>query len=244
MPALKRPPETVWKYKQPSDDIYPRCPSAGCFLGPSATGKTTLIVSLILGPYKGVFDRISIWSPSVNIDSAWDPVKEYAKNLEGSSFHAEWDEAALQGIIDEQKKRIEIEKRARSRKPLSSLLILVDDHADDPRVMHSSSNVLAMLFTRGRHQGISAWCSTQKLRAMSTVLRVNWRWMIVFKLRSAKERESLLEELSAIYPPKILLEMYEEAVSEPYSFWYINLVAKTREAMFYVRFEEKLVVDQ
>ena len=37
--------------------------------------------------------------------------------------------------------------------------------------------------------------------------------------------------------------MYEEAVGEAHSFWYVNLVAKDRDEMFHVRFEYKIVLD-
>ena len=244
MPVLKRPAELHWNFRQPNDDIFPKCPGANtAFLGPSGTGKTTTIVSLLLGPYKGVFDRISVWSPSVEIDSAWNPVREYAKNLEGSSFHSEWGEGALRELLDDQRRRIQELKQAKSKKPLYQTLLLIDDHADSP-VLHQPHGVLATAFVRGRHMGLSCWVSTQKLTALGPVVRTNVRAILVWRLRNAKEIQSLLEELSAIYPVKVLQEMYEEAVSEPYSFWYINLVAKRKEDMFYERFEHKLVVDQ
>ena len=68
--------------------------------------------------------------------------------------------------------------------------------------------------------------------------------MCVWRLRNAREIQTLLEELSALYPPQILHEMCEAAVSdEDHSFWYINLVAKRKEDMFFVRFEHKLVYE-
>jgi len=120
--------------------------------------------------------------------------------------------------------------------------VIIDDFADRPDIIHAAGNVLSTLFVRGRHTGISCWLSSQKLTAISTVARTNFRFLLVWRLRNAKEIQSLLEELSAIYPVKVLQEMYEEAVSEPYSFWYINLVAKKKEDMFYVRFEHKLLI--
>ena len=62
-------------------------------------------------------------------------------------------------------------------------------------------------------------------------------------LAFAKPKSSLLEELSAIYPVKTLHAMYQLSTDEPYSFWYINLVAKRKEDMFFVRFEHKIAVD-
>ena len=109
--------------------------------------------------------------------------------------------------------------------------------------MHRAGNILTTLFIRGRHFGSSCWLSTKKLTAISQVARVNFRFLCVWRLRNAREIQSLMEELSALYPPNILYEMYEAAIAEDYSFWYINLVAKRKEDMFFVRFEEKMVYE-
>jgi hypothetical protein len=53
----------------------------------------------------------------------------------------------------------------------------------------------------------------------------------------------LVEELSALYPKKTLLELYNIATSEPHSFLYINLVAKNKKDMFFMNYDRKLVVD-
>ena len=110
--------------------------------------------------------------------------------------------------------------------------------------MHKAGNILTTLFIRGRHFGSSCWLSSQKLTAISTVARVNFRFICCWRLRNKKEIDALLEELSAIYPVNTLHEMYEMAISdEPHSFWYINLVAKTKDEMFWIRFEEKMQLE-
>ena len=48
--------------------------------------------------------------------------------------------------------------------------------------------------------------------------------------------------LSALYPKKVLLSMYEAATKEPYSFWHILLTAKLKDDMFFLRFEQKITV--
>ena len=65
-------------------------------LAPLGQGKTTTLITMILGPYANIFDEIHVCSPSVDLDSAWDPIREFAKGLKASSFHSEWDEKALQ----------------------------------------------------------------------------------------------------------------------------------------------------
>ena len=141
--ALKRPDEKTWSFKKPAGDVFPQTPGAnGCFLAPSGQGKTTTLIALLLGPYKAVFDEVHVFSPSVDLDSAWDPVKEYAKGLKAASFHSEWNEPELHKIMDAQRAKIKELKAAKSKKPLPQVLTIIDDHADNPQVVHSMSNIL------------------------------------------------------------------------------------------------------
>ena len=241
---LKRPPEVIWNFKTPPQP-YPQTPGCnGCFLAPSGQGKTTTLVSLLLGPYKDIFDQIHVFSPSVDIDSAWNPVKAFADRLKASSFHSNWDEQALKDITERQRGTIKALKDAKSKKPLPQVLFILDDLADRYDVMHAASNILTTLFIRGRHFGSSCWVSSQKLTAISPVARTNFRFILVWRLRSAREIEALVDELSALYPKQILYDMYEQAVEEPHSFWYVNMVAQSKQDMFYMRFEYKMVLDQ
>ena len=75
---------------------------------------------------------------------------------------------------------------------------------------------------------ISTLVSSQKLRLISPTIRVNVQFMCIWRLRNRLELQSLLEEISAVYPVKTLEEMYQMATDEPYSFWYILFTAKKR----------------
>jgi hypothetical protein len=241
---LKRPAEVSWNFRRPPEP-FPQTPGAnGCFLAPSGGGKTTTLISMLLGPYRGIFDEVHVFSPSVHIDSAWAPVKEFAGHLENSSFNDEWDEDALRQILDRQRDKIRQLKDAKSKKPLPQILTIIDDFADRSDILHSRSGILTTLFIRGRHFGSSCWVSSQKLTAIASVARVNFRFLLVWRLRNQKEIIALMEELSAIYPMQVLHEMYETAISDQdHSFWYIGLVAKKKEDMFFVRFEHKMVLE-
>jgi hypothetical protein len=78
--------------------------------------------------------------------------------------------------------------------------------------------------------------------ALSPIIRKNATEIYVYKLRNYKDLETLLEELSALAPKKTLLAMYHMAVDEPYSFWYINLMSKDKNKMFYIRFEKRMTI--
>ena len=68
MGKIKLFPTPEYSSKQPSDPVAPLVPRTGIFLGPSKSGKTVTLISLILEQYRGVFERIYIFSPSIDID--------------------------------------------------------------------------------------------------------------------------------------------------------------------------------
>ena len=63
--------------KQSKYDMVPRVPMRSLILAPSGGGKTILIQNFIMNIYKGCFNRIVIFSPSINVDDTWQPVKKY-----------------------------------------------------------------------------------------------------------------------------------------------------------------------
>ena len=65
--------------------------------------------------------------------------------------------------------------------------------------------------------------------------------MLIWRLRSAKEREQILEELDALMDRRVLLQLYMRATNEKHSFWYINLLNE-KDAMFYRNFDQKMLV--
>ena len=72
---------------------------------------------------------------------------------------------------------------------------------------------------------------------------MNAHWIVVFKLRNRQDLDGLLQELTAIHPYEVLVQLYEEAVNDqPYSFLFINMKAP-RDQMFSIRFDEILTVE-
>jgi hypothetical protein len=56
--------------------------------------------------------------------------------------------------------------------------------------------------------------------------------------------ESFIEEVSAVYPKKTILEIYNMATDEPYSFLYVNLRAKKKSDTFYIQFEKRIEIEE
>ena len=61
-------------------DHVPKLPMHSMILSPSGGGKTILLQNMILDIYRICFDRIYIFSPSIDIDHTWRPVKDYIAN--------------------------------------------------------------------------------------------------------------------------------------------------------------------
>jgi stress-induced morphogen len=233
--------------KQSKFDMVPRIPMRSLVLAPSGGGKTILIQNLIMNIYKDCFNRVYIFSPSINVDYTWQPVKRYMEeelklfeNDKEKFYYDKFDVEALTKIIDTQHKIIQYLKR-NGKSSLFSILVIIDDFADNHTVSHHP--LINSLFTRGRHNSISTIVSTQKFRAISNIIRVNATELYVFRLRNYADLESFVEEVSAIYPKKTILEIYNMATDEPYSFLYVNLRAKRKQDTFYIRFEKRIEFD-
>ena len=64
----------------------------------------------------------------------------------------------------------------------------------------------------------------------------------MYRLRNNKDLEAFLDEVAGTVGRKELLELYNLATKEPYSFLYINLVSPTIKDMFYRNFNQKLQI--
>ena len=127
-------------------------------------------------------------------------------------------------------------------KKLYQILVIVDDFADEASFSRHSK-LLHSLYTRGRHNSISTITATQAFTALSTLIRKNATELYIYRLRNYRDLETFIEEVSALYPKKVLLDLYNMATSEPYSFLYGNLRSKDKEDMFYMNFDRKLMVE-
>ncbi|CAE7941499.1 unnamed protein product, partial [Symbiodinium sp. KB8] len=216
MGKVKLFPSPEYTSKAPRDPVVPKLPCTGVLLGPSKSGKTVVLISMILEQYRGCFERIYIFSPSINVDDGWRLVKKYVEETmkvptdREQVYFEEWDEPALRQIIRQQRKITETSKQLKMRS-LFQILVVIDDFADNPHLhKRSGDSALDTLFVRGRHFQISTLVSTQKLRLVSNTVRVNSQFFCVWRLRNQLEKDSL----TALVPKPQLEAMYEEAVAE------------------------------
>ena len=261
IPIVK--PVNVKKYdpKQSKYDVAPRVPFSQIITGQSGSGKGILLQSMILDIYRDVFARVYVWSPSISVDANWTPVKTYIQNnlkvdLEKEKcLFDEYIPEELEAVMKRQHKVIEYQKKNKHNK-LHSILTIVDDFADS-KAFSRNLPLLNQLYVRGRHNAINIITFIQKFNALSPMIRVNSRRLFFFRLRNYKEIDTMVEELSAVLLIKkstvadaknlaeaknLLLEVYNIATEEPYSFLYINLMKPDVNDMFCKRFDAKLTI--
>ena len=86
------------------------------------------------------------------------------------------------------------------------ILLIVDDFADDPSLTRQSK-LLHSLYTRRRPNMISTITATQKFSAIHPIIRVNATELFVHRLRNYKDVDTFIEEVSAVYDKKTLLQL-------------------------------------
>ena len=261
IPYVKPAKMKEYEFKQSKYDVAPRIPFSQIVVGPSGSGKTILLQSMILDLCRDCFSRIFIFSSSIHVDGVWAPVKDYIeKHLKvdtkkEKTYFDDFNPQDLEYILDLQHKITKYQKD-HSFKQLFSVLIIIDDFVDDTRFSRHNS-LLNALYIRGRHFGCNIISSTQKFNGLSTIIRVNSRQLFFFKMRNYKEIQTMIEELSALLvkknllmddknihnAKKTLLEIYEKATEDKYSFLFVNLMESDINDVFKIKFEKKILVD-
>ena len=235
-----------YEVKQSKYEHVSKLPTRSIINAASGSGKTVLIQSLILDIYRNCFSRIYIFSPSIELDDTFLPVKKYiSENLtetEGEQIYfSDFDGEAVQNILDTQKHIIHHQKKDPKTKRLFSILLIFDDVADNKAIHNDKA--LNSCFTRGRHSQVSTILSTQKYNAVSTIIRTNMDSMYLFRLRNANDLQAVIDELSALLDKKRLLEIYLKATEQRFSFLFIKLTAPNVNYMFYVKFDSRIMIN-
>ena len=154
-----------------------------------------LLVSLILKFYRDCFSRIYVWSPSVDLDPAWVPVRKYIYGPMGvpeteQTMFSEWDQSQVSEVIEQQRAISDYSRNKLRMKRQHGILIIIDDFADRPDVVASrkggpiGGSWLTSLMVRGRHIGASCLVSSQMTKLVGPVVRANATCLFVFRLRS------------------------------------------------------------
>ena len=61
----------------PYSDTVLKLPMGNMLVAPSGAGNTMRLTNTIPDMYKSCFSRPSTWSPPIDVDNTWKPIKDY-----------------------------------------------------------------------------------------------------------------------------------------------------------------------
>ena len=65
----------------PYGEPFPDLPTSFLLAAPTASGKTMIILNLLLRYYKDMFARIWFFSPSIKLDPQYAPLRKYLERM-------------------------------------------------------------------------------------------------------------------------------------------------------------------
>jgi len=199
-------------------------PREGFFLSIVASrgsGKSYLMYNLLSKWYKGCFDKVIIFNPSLGNDLTLSPE---SLSLPEDCFYDHIDTDVIKETIAEQvKEKKDYDSGNYKKKYLSRVLIVFTDCISDKAfTSNNNQNLLNMLAFKGRHLRISVILDSQSYTGgLSKRMRVNCPNWIFFKSENLKERKAMCEEIGGTCSEKGFTAMFDQATQEPYDFFFI-----------------------
>ena len=88
-------------------------------VGPSGSGKKVFLTSMVLGICKGCCSRVVICSPSIEVDSTWellkDSIRDHIKPSDREKCYFDsYDPSELEQVIKTQQKSKRLSERAKT----------------------------------------------------------------------------------------------------------------------------------
>ena len=186
--------------------LVPQPPFMWNVVGPTGSGKTTMVVHLLLGPYRHLFDKIYYIVPTFKTDKNWRLIDADDDKI------LPYDPAVLQEFHEKVAQKAE--ECRESGEPIPSVLLVLDDTAGK-QASSSRMGPLDAIFATDRKHNVSVINMAQKYKSqIPTTARWNATHTSIFRLQSGDEVADLAKELR---PPdltfKQFMSMYNQAAT-------------------------------
>ena len=176
-------------------------------VGRKGSGKSRLVVELLMTDWCGVYHDIIIISPTFQ-----------------AQFNNLWSKLSPRGIIVHESITDELVEQLLKQIACATrdVLIVLDDLGEDLRRL--SQPLLNKLVSNSRHYRLSIICLHQKLTQAPTIFRANCDRFVSFASCSFLEREALWREISTV-DRKTFNRIFAEATNQPHSFM-VSVITK------------------
>jgi len=219
------------KQRDDKQHTFPDKPFNMVFCASKGQGKTTLLLNLITkkeSPLYKRYNKIFLISPTAKKD---EKMLELVEDIGDDQYYQELTEDNLQDIVD--KIEYDTEMRKQTKKPKPEYLLILDDCIH--MLKGKNGKKLAELITTNRHKLLSNFVLVQKWNNyLPTLIRSNLDCIAYWHTQSKKELKSFVEDMNG--KEDELMDLYNYATDEPYSFLYINQYNPSRP-MYFKRFD-------
>ena len=170
---------------------------------PSGSGKTNMILNLVekFSKGKGTFNSITIITRNKS-----EPLYEF--------------------LEDKSNKKVKIEEGLDSLPALDTFdkdlqhLVIFDD-----MVLEKNQKAMSEIYIRGRKRGISVCYLSQSFYKIPKTIRSNCNYFVLLKLSGKRDLNLILSEFELGVTKDQMMEMYENATKEKFSFLLIDVEA-------------------
>lgn len=222
------------KIQDKTPNGFPKKFFALTLVGSSRAGKTTCILHLIQNCAR-TYENIVIFSPSAD-SPEWTSLKKL-DNVYMSSIVSN---NILNNLFEQQKILY------RSDKTKNHMLLILDDFGilakengkaigaelKEPELVSSGiRQMLDLLYSRARHNGISILCSLHDTKQLTPLQRVNTTHWILYRLNE-KQYEKISGEIRCHLSEKEFVKLAENYTIQPYHALYVDLKSPTNEGVF------------
>lgn len=177
--------------------------------GSSGSGKTQLLKQILKQSQKN-YDYVVVLCPSLEFSGDYNDFEENKK----FTMFSEYEPTVINEVMQTQADIIKRHGKVRCPK----VVIILDDCLEHLK-QHS---LIEKLFFKGRHINISPIVLVQKLKGVSTILRVNTRFAIFFRAGNSNEIEHFLEAYTGKRERSKIEEELHEWFKQPYSFLFCD----------------------
>lgn len=213
--------------------VLPRPPFRAAFVAPPNSGKTTLILNLILRKiygYKDYFKKIVIWSKTLLQDPMWsalpnDLLKKAYDNFDNELIQKEWDEAAE-----------DVKKNGKT--PDNARLFIIDDSMAQLNKRGGGVSITEELCSRFRHDNGSIIFVSQAYMKLPKVMRITPSNICFWQASNKTEVVDLWKEHSNGLEFEQFYDLCKHVWSHPHAFLHINY--QFSPPRFFLSFEKRL----
>ena len=166
--------------------VLKRIPISMALIGKRRSGKTHLLIKMLNSKYfRDTFEKIYIFSPTIELDPTWQKVRNIFDSEDTRfTLFDKFEPDVLEAILELQKKTIP--------KKRSDILIIIDDFAE--KLKGQRGNILELLATKGRHFKASFIFTSQKYNSIHPIIRNNADEFVFFRVSNNLELKTIVDE--------------------------------------------------